>query len=99
MIELKKEEVSKMTDIEKKQEKIIKKIAEEVARLDENTEKLDALNEDTTKKHSLKKWNLEKKMIHEIKKILHEAGKYEKYDEKAFAKEIQLCEELQEELA
>ena len=33
-------------------------------------------------------WIVEKKAIHEIKKIAHEAGKYEKYDEKALQKEI-----------
>lgn len=94
-----------MTDIEKKaekmeekHEKIVKKIADEVQRLDENSSKLDALEADTEKKHSLKKWNLEKRMIHEVKRILHEAGKYEKYDEGEFEKEIALCEKLQEEL-
>lgn len=30
----------------------------------------------------MKKWIVEKKAIHEIKKIAHEAGKYDKYDEK-----------------
>lgn len=94
-----------MTDIEKKEEKIekkhekiVEKIAEEVERLDSNASKLATLEADTEKKHSFKKWSLEKKMIHEVKKILHEAGKYEKFDEGEFAREIEICESLQNEL-
>ncbi|MHC5375728.1 hypothetical protein ACYSNU_18365 [Enterococcus sp. LJL120] len=43
-------------------------IADTVVKLDTELDKLDALNEDKDKKH-------------EIKHILHEVGKYAKYDE------------------
>ncbi|MHC5268712.1 hypothetical protein ACYSNO_05920 [Enterococcus sp. LJL98] len=88
-----------MTDLEKKHEKVVDKIAKEMELLDAHSSQLDNLDEDTEKKHHFKKWVLEKKMIHEVKKILHEAGKYEKYDEKEFEKEIKLCEKLEKDLA
>ena len=37
---------------------------------------------------------VEKKAIHEIKKIAHEAGKYDKYDEKELEKEMDLLEKF-----
>lgn len=37
----------------------------------------------------MKRWIVEKKAIHEIKKIAHEAGKYDKYDEKELEKELE----------
>lgn len=63
------------------EEKVLVKIADVLNKLDSNLEELDSLNEDA-KKHSMRKWLVEKKAMHEIKKIAHEAGKYEKYDEK-----------------
>ncbi|EGO8349118.1 hypothetical protein D7L56_09945 [Enterococcus faecalis] len=59
-------------------------------KLDASLEELDSLDEDT-KKHSMKKWIVEKKAIHEIKKIAHEAGKY---DEKELEKEMDLLEKF-----
>ena len=44
-------------------------------------------------KHSMKKWLVEKRAMHEIKKIAHEAGKYDKYDEKELQKEIEHVEQ------
>ncbi|MDB1693160.1 hypothetical protein [Enterococcus casseliflavus] len=76
-----------MTNYEEKEAKALVKIAEVLDKLDENLAELDTLDADA-KKHSMKKWIVEKKAIHEIKKIAHEAGKYEKYDEKALKKEI-----------
>ncbi|WP_297076325.1 hypothetical protein [uncultured Enterococcus sp.] len=69
-----------MTNYEKKEEKVFDKIAEYVEKLDETLTTLNELNEDTEKKHRIKKWYESKKSVHEIKRILHEEGKYAKYD-------------------
>ncbi|EOS7697263.1 hypothetical protein FNP17_RS09065, partial [Enterococcus hirae] len=52
------------------------------------------LSENPEKKHNLKKWLVERKAIHEIKKVLHEADKYEKYDEKELDKEFKEINDL-----
>lgn len=69
-----------MKDYEKKEMHVLDNIADTVAKLDVELGKLDSLEEDS-KKHNIKKWYAEKKAIHEIKHILHEVGKYEKYNE------------------
>ena len=74
-----------MSNYEEKEAKALVKIADVLNKLDSNLEELDSLNEDA-KKHSMRKWLVEKKAMHEIKKIVHEAGKYEKYDEKELQK-------------
>ena len=76
-----------MSNYEEKEAKALVKIADVLNKLDSNLEELDSLNEDA-KKHSMRKWLVEKNDLHEIKKIVHEAGKYEKYDEKELQKEI-----------
>ncbi|MDN3202356.1 hypothetical protein P0E66_14605 [Enterococcus faecalis] len=81
-----------MSNYEKKEAKALVKIVEILNNLDSNLEELDSLNEDE-KKHSMKKWLVEKRAIHEIKKIAHEAGKYDKYDEKELQKEIDHVEQ------
>lgn len=73
---------------EKKEEKIVEKIIAAVDKLDNELDEIDALSEDT-KKHKMKKWFAEKKALHEIKKILHEEGRYAKYDEKELQKEFE----------
>lgn len=70
-----------MTDYEKKEDKALEKIANTLNNLDETLAKLDSLENDDEKTHRIKKWFEEKKAIHEIKKIEHEAGKYDNYDE------------------
>ncbi|WP_427814996.1 hypothetical protein ACQKTA_13350 (plasmid) [Enterococcus sp. 22-H-5-01] len=70
-----------MTDYEKKEEKVLDNIANTVVKLDDELSKLNSLNENTTKEHEFKKWYAEKKAIHEVKHILHEVGKYAKYDD------------------
>ncbi|EON3045113.1 hypothetical protein D9Y95_RS13810 [Enterococcus hirae] len=72
-----------MTDFEKKEEKMIEKIARTIEKLDIELEKIDSLDE---KKHKFKNWIAEKKAIHEIKRLLHEVGKYDRYDEKEMEK-------------
>ena len=77
-----------MSNLEHKEEKALDKIVTTVNKLDKELNELDTLSENPEKKHNLKKWLVERKAIHEIKKILHEADKYEKYDEKELDKEF-----------
>lgn len=83
-----------MPNLEHKEEKTLDKIIATVNKLDKELDELDTLSENPEKKHNLKKWLVERKAIHEIKKILHEAGKYEKYDEKELDKEFKEINDL-----
>ena len=83
-----------MSNLEHKEEKPLDKIIATVNKLDKELDELDTLSENPEKKHNLKKWLVERKAIHEIKKILHEAGKYEKYDEKELDKEFKEINDL-----
>lgn len=83
-----------MSDLEHKEEKALDKIVVAVNKLDKELNELDTLSENPEKKHNLKKWLVERKAIHEIKKILHEADKYEKYDEKELDKEFKEINDL-----
>ena len=78
----------------RKQEKVVNKIVSVVNKLDKELDELDTLSENPEKKHNLKKWLVERKAIHEIKKVLHEADKYEKYDEKELDKEFKEINDL-----
>lgn len=57
-----------MSNYEEKEAQALAKIADILNKLDASLEELDSLDEDT-KKHSMKKWIVEKKAIHEIKKL------------------------------
>lgn len=83
-----------MSDLEHKEEKTLDKIVATVNKLDKELNELHTLSENPEKKHNLKKWLVERKAIHEIKKILHEADKYEKYDEKELDKEFKEINDL-----
>ena len=83
-----------MSNLEHKEEKTLDKIIATVNKLDKELDELDTLSENPEKKHNLKKWLVERKAIHEIKKILHEAGKSEKYDEKELDKEFKEINDL-----
>lgn len=83
-----------MSDLEHKEEKALDKIVATVNKLDKELNELDTLSQNPEKKHNLKKWLVERKAIHEIKKILHEADKYEKYDEKELDKEFKEINDL-----
>lgn len=74
-----------MANYEKKEEKVIDDVVKVLNELDTNLDKLDQVEEDA-KKHSVKKWYYESKALHNIKRILHDVEKYEKYDEKEFDK-------------
>lgn len=75
-----------MTNYDKKEDTIVEKILLAVEKLDTDLDKIDALDEDHDKKHEIKKWFEEKKAVHQIKKILHDEKKYEKYDAKELEK-------------
>ncbi|MDV7771320.1 hypothetical protein PSG77_03780 [Enterococcus hirae] len=83
-----------MSNLEHQEEKTLDKIIATVNKLDKELDELDTLSENPEKKHNLKKWLVERKAIHEIKKILHEAGKYEKYNEKELDKEFKEINDL-----
>ncbi|MHC5372376.1 hypothetical protein ACYSNU_01095 [Enterococcus sp. LJL120] len=67
-----------MTNYDAKEEKALEKIADTIDKLDVTLEKF----EDTDSR--IKAWAEQRKAIFEIKKILHEAGKFEKYDQKEY---------------
>lgn len=83
-----------MSNLENKEEKVVNKIVSVVNKLDKELDELDTLSKNPEKKHNLKKWLVERKAIHEIKKVLHEADKYEKYDGKELDKEFKEINDL-----
>ena len=78
-----------MSNLENKEEKVVNKIVSVVNKLDKELDELNTLSENLEKKHNLKKWLVERKAIHEIKKVLHEA-----YDEKELDKEFKEINDL-----
>lgn len=58
-----------MSNLENKEEKVVNKIVSVVNKLDKELDELDTLSENPEKKHNLKKWLVERKAIHEIKKV------------------------------
>lgn len=58
-----------MSNLENKEEKVVNKIVSVVNKLDKELDELDTLSENPEKKHNLKKWLVERKAIHEIKKF------------------------------
>lgn len=70
-----------MKNYEKKDKNVVENIIRTMEKLDYELAKLNTLEQDK-KKHALKRWFIEKKALHEIKYILHEANLYETYDEK-----------------
>lgn len=74
-----------MTDYVKKEVECIEDVLKVIAKLDTDLDKLNA-SENDEKKHSIKTWYYEKTAIHDIKKILHDIKKYDKYDDKELEK-------------
>ncbi|MEN2277697.1 hypothetical protein AAH985_13935, partial [Enterococcus faecium] len=62
--------------------------------LDKELDELDRLSKNPEKKNNLKKCLVDVKAIHEIKKVLHEDYKYEKYDVKELDKEFKEINDL-----
>lgn len=75
-----------MANYEKRKEHLLNDLTTIIEKLDGNLAKLEDIDASNYRKHSLKKWCEEKKAIHEIKKLLHDVNKYEKYDEKEMDK-------------
>jgi len=73
-----------MENYKKKDKNVVENIIKAMEKLDYELAKLNTLKQDK-KKHALKRWFIEKKALHEIKHILHEANLYETYDEKEMA--------------
>ncbi|AQP53471.1 hypothetical protein CBF34_08190 [Vagococcus penaei] len=74
-----------MTNFEEKKDKVIDEMVKTLEKLDLETGRIQA-NEESDKKHSVKIWFEEKRALHEVKRLLHEIGKYDKYDEKELEK-------------
>lgn len=89
---MKKEVYIKMDHNEKELNKIIDKTADELNKLGTTLDKLNMLDSDD-KKHAVLKSFYQHHAINEIKKILHDANKYEKYDEKEFEKYLKSIKE------
>lgn len=70
-----------MVDYVEKEIKCLNDIVEVITKLDKNLDELTTLESDP-EKHKVKTWYYEKKSLIEIKKILHDIKKYDKYDEK-----------------
>ncbi|NTP95689.1 hypothetical protein HQ854_14400 [Enterococcus faecium] len=83
-----------MSNLENKEEKVVNKIVSVVNNLDKELDELSTLAEKPENKHNRKKRLVERKAIHEIKKVLHEADNYEKYDEKELDKEFKEINDL-----
>lgn len=84
-----------MTNYEKKEEKVMEKIIATIEKLDRDLDMIDEQKSDN-KKHHFKKWLEEKKALHEIKRLLNEISKYDKYDEKEMEKAKKFIGELEE---
>lgn len=84
-----------MTNYEKKEEKVMEKIIATIEKLDRDLDMIDEQKSDK-KKHHFKKWLEEKKALHEIKRLLNEISKYDKYDEKEMEKAEKFIGELEE---
>lgn len=77
-----------MSEEQNREQKALKKIAQITYKLDDDLNNIKRMKEEEPKKeHDLAVWVTEKKALHEIKKILHEVGHYENYDEAAYATE------------
>ena len=72
-------EIKKIVQNEKKESNILEDIAQRMDKLTEDLDKLDA------SESKVKRYIEQRKAIHEVKKILRDAGKYEKYDENELA--------------
>lgn len=81
-----------MADYSEKEDKVLDKVADTVNKLDDSLNQLDALDNDPDKTHKVKEWFLEKKALHEIRKVLYEAGKYEDYTEDELIDEAEFIE-------
>lgn len=82
-----------MADYTEKEAKIVSNISDTLTKLDDTLDALETTTADG-KKHTAKVWFEEHKALHEIKHILHEAKKYDKYDEKDFNEHVKEFEDV-----
>lgn len=69
-----------MTDYKTKEQMELDRIARTMINLDRVLTQIDQF-ESNKNKHALKQWYAEKKAMHDVKKVLHEAKLYAQYDE------------------
>lgn len=82
-----------------KEDKIIDKISKAIEKLDKDIADIGTLEVDDTntgKDSKVRLWFAEHKALHEIKHILNEVGKYEKYDEKELEKVSKFFKDMTE---
>lgn len=70
-----------MADYEKKEDKALDEIDKVLNKFDTAVDKEDV---DYEEGHKIRGWWERRRAIHDIKKIMHEAGKYDKFDEKEY---------------
>ncbi|MBA1392349.1 hypothetical protein EQ500_00295 [Lactobacillus sp. XV13L] len=58
----------------------LQQIADVMMQLDEDLTSIDKLQEPIDQTHEMKKWLAQRKALHEVKRILQEAGYYDHYD-------------------
>ncbi|MGX4686630.1 hypothetical protein JNUCC83_06985 [Vagococcus sp. JNUCC 83] len=75
-----------MTNYEKKEEKVLDDIAKVMEKLDKYLDEEISLEAAPDKKHEIKKWYVQRRALHEIKRLLHDVDKYDKYEEKELDK-------------
>ncbi|ARN94003.1 hypothetical protein AZI11_13820 (plasmid) [Levilactobacillus brevis] len=71
-----------MTNYQNKEEQALERIVNEMLQLDAEVTQAAELEENPDKGYTFKAWRAEQKALHNIKRILHEAHKYDGYEEK-----------------
>jgi len=83
-----------MTNYEKKEEKVLDDIVKVIEKLDKYLDEEVDLEGTPEKKHELKKWYVQRRALHEIKRLLHDVDKYDKYEEKELTQVADNFEDL-----
>lgn len=71
-----------MTNYDKKEEHVLNDIAKVMEKLDKYLDEELALEGTPDKKHEIKKWYVQRRALHEVKRLLHDVDKYDKYEDK-----------------
>ncbi|MCI0130571.1 MULTISPECIES: hypothetical protein [Enterococcaceae] len=71
-----------MTNYDKKEEKVLDDIAKVMEKLDKYLDEEVSLEDTPDKKYEIKKWYVQRRALHEIKRLLHDVDKYDKYEAK-----------------
>lgn len=70
-----------MTNYEKKEERTLDDIAKIMTKLDNYINDIQENSDTPSKEREIKKWFAQKKAFHEVKRLLHDVDKYEKFQE------------------